>query len=348
MAVYYKGQRVSWLIPGMKSREDISLDPKNFDPHLLPQRRIELDQDHTLVIIPDIPNRISTRKDGYIELILERHYDKEAKQSRNRKVIIGSDASGFLPGMMQANDNYFDLFDARGKLYHDPMQEEERREQNKQPNPSARTEHTAIQTNNKAGNKPKYEPDDKPKQTHTENLTTQTDRLPPKNQREQPAQTEGKKTDNDREEKLLRREREAIRKDAELKQKEQELQAWEEELERQQDEILLQISETERDHIKLLSYMLDSYIDTVDHQARRKPDMPMSKKQIRTINELLSELRDFFANSETESYLHLAEEPDEASDTPGTTNGEMALLLTAYRYTTTAYLCNDLRKKQKP
>ena len=340
MAVYYEGGRVSWVIPGLKVGEDINLDPKSFNPKMLPRRRIEMDRDHTLVAIPDIPGRISTRKDGYIELILERHYDKDARQTRNRKVIIGTDASGFLPGMMSANDNYFDLFDARGKLYHDPMKEAEQTGQNQRPGPPAPNEHAATQINNRPDNRP----DDKLNQTQTDQLPKQ---VPTKDPKDQPQNTEENKTDNSREDALYEREIAVIRREAELKRKELELQAWEEELEKQQDEILLQASEADSNHIRILSYMLDSYIDTVAQQARRKPDAPMTKKQIQTINELLKELRDFFTNTETEPYLHLAEEPDEQSSTPGTTNGEMALLLTAYKHTTSAYFYKGLRKNKK-
>ena len=91
--------------------------------------------------------------------------------------------------------------------------------------------------------------------------------------------------------------------------------------------------------------MLESYQETVGQQAKKKPDAPMTPKQIRTINELLSELRTILAGCETEDYLHLAEEPDPTTNTPGTTNGEMALLLSAYQYTLHAYRYGGLRKK---
>lgn len=74
----------------------------------------------------------------------------------------------------------------------------------------------------------------------------------------------------------------------------------------------------------------------------------MTLKQIRTINEILKELKDFFRGSESEDYLHLAEEPDPNQGNPGTTNSEMALLLGAYQYTISAFLCRNLRAKQKP
>ena len=79
--------------------------------------------DQTLAKIPKIPGMISrrTKKDGdyattYIELILSHTYDKDKKQSRNKRVIIGTDISHIFPGMMVINDKYHDYFDTKGNL----------------------------------------------------------------------------------------------------------------------------------------------------------------------------------------------------------------------------------------
>ncbi len=117
--------------------------------------------------------------------------------------------------------------------------------------------------------------------------------------------------------------------------------------EKQEAKITFKKAEETGDHIKLLSNVLDSYADTIQQQAKRKPDAPMSLKQIRTINEVLSELRDFFTGSESDHLLHLAEEPDEKTDTPGTTNGEMALLISAYQITANTYQYGKLRPRRK-
>ena len=316
MPVFYKGERVPWTIPGMDPKESIRLDPATFNPDILPQGRI--DAGTKLIRIPTVPNRISTRSDGYIELILERHYDPEAKQSRNKKIIIGSDASGFLPGMMVPNDNYNNLFDGNGRLYRDPMKEEELKEEPKQ--------------------KPKEQPEPIP-EAQPETKATDSE----------PAASKAKEhPGKDRETALDQRETAIMVKEAKLKYKEQQLLDQEKELEKIQDQMMMKANEAEKDHIRLLSYILESYIDTVQAQAKRKPDAPMSAGQIRTINEILSELKDFFAGSESEAYLHLAEEPDDQTNTPGTTRGEMALLLTPYQYTVATYLSGGLRKKQKP
>ena len=70
----------------------------------------------------------------------------------------------------------------------------------------------------------------------------------------------------------------------------------------------------------------------------------MRLTQIRAINEILDELRNYFAGSESERYLHLAEEPreDDLEHHPGTTYGEMDILLTAYRWTVHAFRYKSL------
>ena len=82
-------------------------------------------------------------------------------------------------------------------------------------------------------------------------------------------------------------------------------------------------------------------------QAKRRPDTLMRQKQIRAINEILDELRSFFAGSEAEDYLHLAEESreDDLEHYPGTTYGEMDILLAAYHHTVFAFRCEKLYEK---
>ena len=45
-------------------------------------------------------------------------------------MMIGSDASGILPGMMIPNDNFGQFFNIHGKFYNDPMKEESEKSQN--------------------------------------------------------------------------------------------------------------------------------------------------------------------------------------------------------------------------
>lgn len=315
MAVFFKGKKTNWFIPGMNG--NINLDPAKFHPDMLPQRCIHKGTDETLMRIPELQNRIHVRKDGYVELILEHHYDKEAGQSRNKKVLIGSNASEILPGMMTANDNYFDLFDGRGRLYNDPMKKE----------PELDIQQSQVPEQDRLQ---QTEQTEKPKQAET------------KQQPNQP-KPEGKPTSSISNEDLQQKMRELKVKEIQLNKREKELDAWQQELDEKEKDLYFQAADADKDHIKLLAYILDSYKDTIDIQAKKKPDAPMTKKQIQTINEILSELKNFFSGCETDYLLHLAEEPD--NDNPGTTNGEMALLISAYQYTINAYRYDELREK---
>lgn len=325
----------------MKKGEDINLDPATFDPRVLPQGRIDTGGDTSLIRIPTLPGRIRIRKDGYVELILESHYDREAGQSRNKKVVIGTDDSGFLPGMMTPNDNYHNLFNGRGQLYDDPMKHSPEEDAKGTPSPNE-------------------QPDQNPKAQATQAARNTSGPQNPQtasNHQIQPKATsqsrpEGTPTDTNINQKLqqlakaLEEKRIRLRdKEYELNQRERELNAWHEQLEKKEEELFFHAEDTDKDHIKLLSYILDSYKETISQQARKKPDAPMTRKQIRTINEVLGELKPFFAGCETDSLLHLAEEPDPTTDNPGTTNGEMALLISAYQYTINAYRYDELRKK---
>lgn len=95
---------------------------------------------------------------------------------------------------------------------------------------------------------------------------------------------------------------------------------------------LLSLVQKEEEHLNLLKYFLDRYEMTIREQAKRRPDNFMRATQIRTINEVLREIRGLFEKSEFYEYLHLAEEPieNDLENHPGTTYGEMALLLSAY------------------
>ena len=328
MPVYYQGKRVPWIIPGIKPEESINLDPASFSPDMLPKGRLLLGND-TYVRIPRIPGRISLRKDGYVELILEKYYDKEARQSRNRKVIIGID-NGVLPGLMVTNDNYFNYFDARGNLV-----EAVKKIPEADPVPAKKDEAPADAEAQDDGST--LADADNPIQLNV-----------PTNEAEEtttPKQTESPM--NAREDTLDLREARLRLREIQMDAREKELDEREEELAVAEDQLYIKAGEAERDHIKLLSFILDSYRETIGIQARKKPDQPMTPGQIRTINELLTEFQTFFRGSDTEDYLHLAEEGNPETDTPATTNGEMSLLLSVYGHTANAYLYGGLRKKQK-
>ena len=107
-----------------------------YDPYALGNIRRHLEEvlgrkkwarldDDIVVWIPngtDVQNRLYIHKDkdseaaAVVDLIYETWYDKDTKQSRNRKARIGK-ISQFFPGMMFINENYEKFFDLEtGKL----------------------------------------------------------------------------------------------------------------------------------------------------------------------------------------------------------------------------------------
>ena len=72
--------------------------------------------DAFLVRIPKINGRIYTRQVGphltYVMYIYDTRWDREKKQTRNRKVMIGQEIECF-PGAMLPNENYYRFFDRR-------------------------------------------------------------------------------------------------------------------------------------------------------------------------------------------------------------------------------------------
>ena len=72
--------------------------------------------DAILVRIPKIEGRIYTQQEGphliYVMYIYETRWDREKKQTRNRKVMIGQ-AIESIPGAMLPNENYYRFFDRR-------------------------------------------------------------------------------------------------------------------------------------------------------------------------------------------------------------------------------------------
>ena len=327
---------------------------ETFDPDKLIAN--ELDQGNGIIIakIPKIPGRISRRKKGdsneyFIEFITERHYDKESQQTRNAKTIIGTDVSGFLRGMMIINDHYHKYFDRAGNLIHDPMkgqeepEEEETREEAPVPagepipqDPDERERGTeAMKANdNEPVTDPKAEPETKTDEPNQLPVITDADLL-------------------QREEAVREREEQALRKEEELNEAVQKLNELRRIVEDQRMQNIAREMQIETDHIRLLAQILDNHCDTIREQAKRRPNVPMTVGQVRIINELLSEIREYLAGCETEKYLKLAEEPAEekegenGEDHPGTTYCEMDLILDAYYYTLAASRSGSLWKRKK-
>ena len=326
-------------LPSRNPVKRMMLNPEKFDPDKLTVNEIDQGNGVIFAKIPNISGRISRRKkkDGncYIELIIEKHYDPKTQQNRNKKVIIGEDISYYLRGMMIINDNYHEYFNIKGEVMPHILQawveeEKEKRRQEEQkataPEPKATT--TELKTIPIEPTIPLPTPQPPTPEPELNQETT----IP-----EEPEEIEG--------EALAVRLEELRQKEQALKEKERELKKRQKDLESQEMIHLIQKDEAIQDHIKLLRDVLHRHIYIVEEQAKRRPDNPMSIRQIRTINELLQELRDLFRGSEAEDLLHLAEEPKEDEPASGTTYGEMALLLNAYECMLTAFAVGRLRNK---
>ena len=337
MPIIDKRDRNNWYnsIPISNQREAYNpfLDP-NVDVDTLEINEVRQSYDTKIAKIPKIKHRIFRRTEGsstHVIFLVDEWYDQEKGQMRNKKVDIGTDLGGFLPGRMIVNkDNYYKYFNIHGQLINDPLKK--RRDQKAKEAADKEEAGAAARREAETVERAAFVQKETIEETGTETIL--------------PEQEEERSVDEIKaalieKEKLL---------DEKLKQAEEGLKELEENkkvLDELQDVKVLALEEKEKAHIDLLNEFLESYIDSVREQAKRRPDGLMRLTQIRAINEILDELRNYFAGSESERYLHLAEEPreDDLEHHPGTTYGEMDILLTAYRWTVHAFRYKSLYAK---
>lgn len=334
MPIIDKRDRNNWYnsIPISNQREAYNpfLDP-NVDVDTLEINEVRQSYDTKIAKIPKIKHRIFRRTEGsstHVIFLVDEWYDQEKGQMRNKKVDIGTDLGGFLPGRMIVNkDNYYRYFNVHGQLINDPLQK--RRDQKAKEEADKEEAGAAARREAETVERAAFVQKETIEETGTETIL--------------PEQEEERSVDEIKaalieKEKLL---------DEKLKKAEEGLKELEENknvLEELQEVRILTLQEKEKAHIELLNDFLENYIDSVREQAKRRPDGLMRLTQIRAINEILDELRNYFAGSESERYLHLAEEPreDDLEHHPGTTYGEMDILLTAYRWTVHAFRYKSL------
>lgn len=337
MPIIDKRDRNNWYnsIPISNQREAYNpfLDP-NVDVDTLEINEVRQSYDTKIAKIPKIKHRIFRRTEGsstHVIFLVDEWYDQEKGQMRNKKVDIGTDLGGFLPGRMIVNkDNYYKYFNVHGQLINDPLKK--RRDQKAKEAADKEEAGAAARREAETVERAAFVQKETIEETGTETIL--------------PEQEEERSVDEIKaalieKEKLL---------DEKLKQAEEGLKELEENkkvLDELQDVKVLALEEKEKAHIDLLNEFLESYIDSVREQAKRRPDGLMRLTQIRAINEILDELCNYFAGSESERYLHLAEEPreDDLEHHPGTTYGEMDILLTAYRWTVHAFRYKSLYAK---
>lgn len=123
-------------------------------------------------------------------------------------------------------------------------------------------------------------------------------------------------------------------KETEMKQKEKEETTMENNDQKIQAE--LDRKEHMKDRFDFLNDLLVKYDNLVDIQAEKRPDMPMSGNQIRRINGLLKDIREFLAPFEYGEYLQMADEGED-EDGKRMTYGDMAVLLKTYGCVMSSY-----------
>lgn len=271
--------------------------PKTFTASQLKANEIQWG-DATLAKIPQIPGRISRKnvKSGYgdrvtryVELILEKGYDREKQQSRNKRRTIGIDISHIYDGMMIINKNYHKYFDREGNLIWRPEATE------KHPDPDK--QNTEAEQQSGAAPEPQPDPDvpDEP-----------AAQKPEPDIPDEPTESVMNIDSNN-----------------------QELNPEDEEIQQE-----LNNQKREQDHLDFLGSMLYRYQEAIQEQAKKRPDKLLTVYQIRKINKVLKELKDYFETTDISDYLELAEEPEDGNPSEtGMTYADMEILL--YAYTTT-------------
>ena len=312
-------------------------DP-NFDADKLEKNEIDLGE-YIVAKIPKIADRIretysEEKEETYIELITDRERDEQTGEIREKTVRIGTDLGRLLPGMMIINEEYNNYFDLKGNFIYDPLgrKEAEEREKAKAEAEKKAAEQARAEAEKKAAEQAARE---KERAKQAQQKTVQTVRG-------------AERTVDEIRESLLQKERELEEKLHLAKVGLRELKEKKEELDELIEARHFEYEEREKAQIRLLSSILHNHLTIVETQAKRKPDMLMRRSQIRTINEILKELRDYFSGSNAADYLHLAEEPheDDLEHFPGTTYGEMAVLLAAYSSTLHMFSMEELYEKE--
>ena len=322
----------------IQKKEYNPFEDPDFDVNKLNENEIKVGN-QSIAKIPKLAGRFSegVSEDGTPEIrfLADRITDEATGETRDIIVTIGIDISHWLKGMMAITDHYHEYFDLNGRLIYDPLKLRRKQEERKQ------TEEKQRQDKEKKEREEREAADTaagKPTQPKTEERTVEDIRasLLEKEklleQKIQEAEAEKQKF------RKFRQEGEQL-----LKQ----LEKQKEELQNIKEERLFSIEDKEFQHVELMHEILTRFGSTVDELAKRKPNNLMSLRQIRTINEILKELQYYFSTSNAADYLHLAEEPreDDLEHHPGTTYGEMALLLDAYMCTHSAFRYNKLYER---
>lgn len=372
MPIIDKRDRNNWYnsIPVERPPKRSFLDDPNFSVDKMKGNEIEAGPGIIFAKIPEIKGRIYRRHDKdrnktYIVLIADRYPDPaNPKNTISERVIIGTELFGQYAGLMEISENYHEYFNIHGTLFNDPMKRRKEREERERAEQEARANAEEAETAEKATEKKTAEAAEEETAEETEEVTEKEEAARPPSTTAQPGthpptqwSRDEERTVDEIKASLLEQEKRLAEKEESLNEELMQanevlrkLYARQEELDQMIRMEKAYAGEAVRQHINLLHSMLQDYKHIATDQAKRKPDMFMRAVQIRTINEILSELREILRGTEAEDYLHLAEEPveEDLKNHPGTTYGEMAILLSAYSNAVLAFKCDNLYLKTAP
>ena len=312
------------------------------------QNKVKLG-DGYLVRIPRLPGKIRLvpRDNGgsYVEYIYEHWYDKEEKQSRNKKAIIGITIEPYKDAMLP-NDNYTDFFDMEtGKLLKEEAAEKTKEE------PKEEAEKENEQQDEKQNNQQKDEEQEAEEdkeaiydRTLQEILKT-TQALREQNEKKKLRDDENKlrqelynegeeNPDNDSEAAFLYLKKlfEEHTEDENMKTTQDnhpdEAQGAEqgkaqnkpqteqdEKQENKTDDYTLEqnydIVQQFRERTAILVHILRAIQTSIQTQAKKHPDVIINQFKAEKINVILSEIKDKYAGTGYEDLLELIEEPGE-------------------------------------
>lgn len=304
------------------------------------QNKVKLG-DGYLVRIPRLPGKIRLvpRDNGgsYVEYIYGHWYDKEEKQSRNKKAIIGITVEPYKNAMLP-NDNYTDFFDMEtGKLLKEEAAEEPKEEAEKE------NEQQDEKQNNQQKDKEQEAEEDKEaiydrslqeilktikefrEQNEKKKLRDDENKLRQElyNEEENPdndseaaflylkklfeenTEDENMKTTQDNHPDEAQGAEQGKAQDRE-QDKKQENQSDDYTLEQNYD-----IVQQFRERTAILVHILRAIQASIQTQAKKHPDVIINQFKAEKINVILSEIKDKYTGTGYEDLLELIEEPGE-------------------------------------
>ena len=283
-----------------------------FDAKRLKNNEHAFDGNHQMVKIPAIPGRITRRNypEGNttaVELILERKYNPETRQTRKKRVSIGTDAAPAFPGMMYANENYYKYFDPQGNwIFPESETDPELTNALKKWNDAREEQRKAEEAAERNGG-----------------------------QKMKVSAQENKSMDETTKEKSETAEQES---ETPERTSEKEVEKRPEKQPRDMRSIVLKHIESPQQFDYLRMVFLD-YNAAVTQQVKKRPYVPMTLYQVLRINQILSELQVIFAGTSMSPYLQLAVVPENADEKYiPLTYGDMDMIMKPYYRAINAFL----------